>query len=121
MTVGELGPAWLDRQRGHLKPSAYSALEIAWRLRVAPRWGHVPLGDIRPSAVQQWISGLRRGDEDAKPLGASVVARAHQVLSAILADAVRDRMIAANSATGIKLPRQARKRPVYLTHRQVAD
>ena len=50
-----------------------------------------------------------------------MVARAHQVLSAILADAVRDRMIAANPATGIKLPRQARKRPVYLTHRQVAD
>ena len=120
VTVGEIGPGWLDRQRGHLKPSAYSALEIAWRLRVAPRWGHMPLGDIRPSAVQQWISGLR-GDEDAKPLGASVVARAHQVLSAILADAVRDRMIAANPATGIKLPRQARKRPVYLTHRQVAD
>ena len=50
-----------------------------------------------------------------------MVARAHQVLSAILADAVRDRMIAANPATAIKLPRQARKRPVYLTHRQVAD
>src|SRR6476620_12368195 len=47
VTVGELGQAWLARQRGHLKPSAYSALEIAWRLRVAPRWGHVPLGDIR--------------------------------------------------------------------------
>ena len=121
VTVGEIGPGWLDRQRGHLKPSAYSALEIAWRLRVAPRWGARALGDIRPSAVQQWMSDLRHGDDGAKPLGASVVARAHQVLSAILADAVRDRMIAANPATGIKLPRKTRKRPVYLTHRQVAD
>ena len=39
VTVGELGPAWLDRQRGHLKPSAYAVMEIAWRVRVAPRWG----------------------------------------------------------------------------------
>ena len=23
VTVGELGPAWLDRQRGHMKPSGY--------------------------------------------------------------------------------------------------
>ena len=64
---------------------------------------------------------LCRSDEDAKPLGASAVARAHQVLSVILADAVRDRLIAANPATGIKLPRQVRKRPGDPTHRQVAD
>ena len=112
VTVGEIGPGWLDRQRGHLKPSAYSALEIAWRLRVAPRWGHVALGDIRPSAVQQWISDLRRGDDDAKPLGRVGDARAHQVLSAILADAVRDRMITANPAAGIKLPRHDPQGPV---------
>ena len=56
VTVGELGPAWLDRQRGHLKPSAYAVMEIAWRVRVAPRWGSVALGDIRPTAVQQWVS-----------------------------------------------------------------
>src|SRR6476646_9901135 len=93
VTIGELGPAWLDRQRGHLKPSAYSPLEIAWRLRVAPRWGHVPLGDIRPTAVQQWVSDLHRGVGDAKPVAATVVARTYHVLSAILADAARDRLI----------------------------
>src|SRR6476660_8582142 len=36
VTVGELGPAWLDRQRGHLKPSGYGPMETAWRLRVHP-------------------------------------------------------------------------------------
>lgn len=33
VTMGDLGPAWLDRQRGHLKPSAYRPLEVAWRHR----------------------------------------------------------------------------------------
>ena len=121
MTVGELGPAWLDRQRGHLKPSAYAVMEIAWRVRVAPRWGSVALGDIRPTAVQQWVSTLGRGTPGAKPpLGASAVKRTHHVLSAILADAVSDNLIARNPASGVKLPPIPRKRPVYLTHRQVA-
>ena len=118
--VGELGPAWLDRQRCHLKPSAYAVMEIAWRVRVAPRWGSVALGDIRPTAVQQWVSTLGRGTPGAKPLGASAVKRTHHVLSAILADAVSDNLIARNPASGVKLPPIPRKRPVYLTHRQVA-
>jgi integrase len=117
VTVAELGPPWLARQRGHLKVSGYRPLEVAWRLRVAPRWGRVALGDIRPTAVQQWVSDLGRG---AKPVGATVVTRAHHVLSAILADAVADRMLASNPAAGIKLPRKSRKRPLYLTHQQVA-
>jgi site-specific recombinase XerD len=119
VTVGELGPAWLDRQRGHLKPSGYGPMETAWRLRVQPRWGNVALGDIRPTAVQQWISDLGRGTPDAKPVGASVVKRTHYVFSGILADAVRDNLIARNPTAGVKLPRTTRKQPVYLTHQQV--
>jgi hypothetical protein len=73
VTVSKLGQSWLDRQRGHLKPSGYTPMETAWRLRVKPRWGQVALGDIRPTAVQQWISDLGRGTSDVKPVGASVV------------------------------------------------
>lgn len=85
-----------------------------------PRWGQVALGGIKPTAVQKWISDLGRGTQEVKPLGASAVKRAHYVLSQILGDAVRDRLIVANPAAGIALPRTSRKRPVYLTHSQVA-
>ena len=119
VTVGELGPAWLDRQRGHLKPSAYRPLEIAWRVRVAPRWGDVALGDIRPTAVQQWVSDLGRGVDGAKPVGATVVIRTHQVLSAILADAVRDDLLAPNPALASSCPARPASGHVYLTHQQV--
>jgi integrase len=119
-TVGELGPAWLARQQGHLKPSAYRPLEVAWRLRIEPRWGRVALGDIRPTAVQQWVAEVGRGTTDAKPVGATVVSRTYQVFSSILNDAARDRLIPRNPALGVKLPRKTRKRPVYLTHTQVA-
>ena len=118
-TVGELGLLWLDRQRGHLKPSGFITMEAAWRLRVEPRWGRVPLGDIRPTAVQQWVAELGRDTPESNAVGASVVKRTHFVLSGILSDAVRDNLIARNPAAGIKLPRTARKRHVYLTHAQV--
>jgi len=121
VTVGELGPAWLARQRGHLKPSGFRCYESSWRIHVTPRWGGVAIGDIRPTAVQQWVTDLGRGAGDAKPAGASGVARAHHVLSSILADAVSDNLLARNPAAGVKLPRKNRKRQVFLTHRQVTD
>jgi Arm DNA-binding domain len=37
VTVGELGPAWLERQRGHMKPSGFRSYESAWRVHVEPR------------------------------------------------------------------------------------
>ncbi|CAN5283696.1 site-specific integrase [soil metagenome] len=120
-TVDSLGPSWLERQRGHLKPSAYKPLEVAWRTRVQPRWGAMSLGDVRPSEIQTWLVELGQGTEYNKAVGATVVIRTHQVFSAILADAVRDRLLARNPAQGMKLPRKTRKRPVYLNHQQVAD
>jgi integrase len=121
ITIAELGPAWMSRQRGHLKPAAYNSMDIAWRIRVQPRWGNVPIGDIRPTAVQQWIADLSRGASGAKASGASVIIHAHRVLSGILNDAVNDGLLARNPAKGVKLPRVGRKRPVYLTHEQVMN
>ena len=96
-------------------------MEIAWRLRVKPRWGNVALGDIRPTAVQQWVSDLERGTDDVKPVGASVVNRAHHVLSGILADAVPT-----TSSRGIRrrvssCPARRASGNIYLTHHQVAE
>ncbi|OBF70490.1 integrase [Mycobacterium sp. 852002-51613_SCH5001154] len=121
VTLGELGPEWLARQRGHLKPSGYTVIETTWRLRVKPRWGDTAIGDIRPSAVQAWLSELGRGSDDTKPVGAAVVKRTHFVLARVLADAVRDNLIAKNPTAGVNLPRTTRKRAVYLTHDQVAE
>jgi hypothetical protein len=52
-TLDDLGQAWLDRQKGHLKPSGYAVMETTWRVRVKPRWGQVALGDIKPTAATE--------------------------------------------------------------------
>lgn len=119
-TVDTLGEDWLARQKGHLKPSGYKVMETAWRLKVKPRWGHVALGDIRPSAVEGWLAELREGSEGVKPIKPATIKRAHHVLSSILGDAVRDNLIPKNPAAGLSLPRTSRRKHVYLTHAQVS-
>lgn len=119
VTIGELGPEWLARQRGHMKPSAFAPLETAWRRRVLPEWGEHSISQIRPSEVQAWVTNLGIATADEKPVGASVIIRTFGVLAAILDDAVKDRLILANPARGTKLPKKTRKHSIYLSHEQV--
>ena len=112
ITIAELGPGWLARRRGHLKPSTYRPLEIAWRLQVEPTWGRVRLADVRLTDSQAWVSTL------ADKKGATVVIRAFGVLAGILDDAVADRRLIANPVR-TKLPKKTRKAHTYLSHDQV--
>jgi integrase len=111
--VGALGPAWLKRQQGHLKPSAFHSIESAWRCHVEPRWGAVRVCDVRFSDVQGWVADL------AARRGPTIVRDSHGVLARILDDAVRDKVLAANAARGVKLPPRAKRRNVYLTAAQL--
>jgi hypothetical protein len=46
-TIGELGPAWLQRQRGHVKASTIRSYELSWSTHVAQRWGAVRISSVR--------------------------------------------------------------------------
>lgn len=130
VTVGTLGIDWL-RGKSTLKPSSYHSLEVAWRVYVEPRWGNTPVGDIRPTAVETWISELAAGTSVTArtkrqrsaegPRSATVTLRALGVLAGILDAAVRDRRIPSNPARGARnLPRKhSTKQRRYLTDAEV--
>lgn len=112
-TIDDLGEAWVSRQKGVMKPSAFHSVESAWRVHVQPRWGPKPIAEIEYSAVQGWITelaGRRKG---------TLVATAYSVLARILDDAVRDRRIAVNPARGVRLPARAKRKNIYLTAEQL--
>jgi integrase len=113
VTIGELGPQWLDRQRGHMKPSSFRSYDSAWRTHVEPRWGTTRIADVRYSDVQAWVADL------SAKRGPVIVRFAHSVLARILDDCVRDRMLASNPARGVKLPPKPPRRNVYLTAAQL--
>jgi integrase len=116
LTVRELGQGWINNQT-HLKPSAFAVVETSWRVHVEPVWGSRRIGEILHSDVQNWLTTFAAGKD--KPRSATVVLRAYGVLAAILDVAVRDRRIASNPARGVRLPRRAKKKRVYLTPTQV--
>lgn len=128
-TVGELSKVWLMTKRS-LKPSAYKPLEIALKVYVLPRWGDVPVGKVKPSAVEAWLTQIAVGEavtnhayaaEHAKPKSATTVLRALGVLAGVLDLAVKDKRLSKNPARGAEnLPKKAStKAKRYLTHLEV--
>lgn len=118
-TIGELGEQWMTTQT-HLKPSSVAVVESAWRLHVRPAWGPKPIGQIRHSDVQQWVSGLSGGGKDfGKPKSPALVHRCYGILAGILDVAVRDHKLASNPARGVALPRKVSREHRYLTHAQL--
>lgn len=115
VTIGELGPAWLERQQGHMKPSSFRSYESAWRNHVEPRWADTKIGNVKYSDVQAWVTTL------AGSLSASMVANTYSVLKRILDDAVRDRLIPASPipAKTIKMPKRSKGKNIYLTAEQL--
>lgn len=114
-TIDDIGAHWLANL-GHLKESSLRPLEIAWRLYVQPRWGHLPVGQIRHNDVQAWVTSLSTPE---RPRSATTVLRTHGVLASILDAAMRDRRILSNPARGVNLPRKTAKKHLYLSHVQV--
>jgi len=111
--VSTLGTRWIKSRERILKPSTFRSLESSWRIHVLPRWGRRPIGGIRHSEIQAWVSDM------SQTQSATNVLRAHGILAAILDTAVKDRSISTNPAREIALPKKGKKAKAYLTHAQV--
>ena len=63
-TLGQAYEMWwhadaVDRlERSELARSTLKMYESMWRSYVEPRWSDVPVGDIRPLDVQEWLMGM---------------------------------------------------------------
>ncbi len=106
--VQDLWPAWIAAKQVRSKPAYIESLEGAWRKHVQPAWGARQVGSIRHAEVQEWVTSM------SAQYSASVVLRAAGMLRSLLGTAVADRLIAANPADGLTLPRKRPKRHIYL-------
>lgn len=111
VTVGELAKRWRENQVA--KPATLAANASSLEVHILPKWGKVYAADVAHTDVKAWVSSL------SATRGPATVRRAHNVLSMILADAVRDGRLARNPAEGVPLPRKIPKPRVYLSHAQV--
>jgi hypothetical protein len=76
------------------KPTTRVNYSTAWRLRIEPRFGTVPVRRIKPSHIDDWIADMNQ--DGASP---TKVIEAVGVLRRVLGRAVRDKAIAQNSCT----------------------
>lgn len=117
ITVSELAVAWLARQEQKLAPSYFHSVASAWRVHVKPMWGDTSIAGIDTLAIEAWITDMRKRD-----LSATLVIRAHGVLSGVLNDAVRakPKRLGSNPAKDVEnLPEKTARRRVYLSAEDV--
>lgn len=84
------------------RPTTAAQVETNLRRTVYPTLGTRPLGAIRPSEVQAWVSGR------AEALSPGTVRLVFRYLSALFRAAVADRIITVSPCTGVKLPKVER-------------
>lgn len=111
-TVAAWCEVWLDAY-GSRKPSTVRQAGVHVRQIVA-EFGHLPLVDVKPSAVKGWTARLTR--EGYAP---SYVYALHRRLSQILGDAVHDGLLPRNPCSRRTSPGGAPQRPYVATTGQV--
>jgi hypothetical protein len=88
---------WLDQHLG--ADSSIATYRSVLRTHIAPAIGGTPIGALRREDIKTLIARMHR-----KGLSASRIGCAHLVISAVLAEAVRDKKLAESPCTGIQLP-----------------
>jgi integrase len=92
------------------KPHTRAGYETAWRLRIEPRFGPMPVRRIKPSHVDDWVA-----DMIEQGLSVSKITESLGVLRRVLDRVARDRAIANNpcSLRAVSLPKRLQtERPV---------
>jgi hypothetical protein len=88
---------WLDQHLG--ADSSIATYRSVLRAHIDPAIGDKPIGVIRREDIKALIAAMHR-----KRLSASRIGCAHLVVSAVLAEAVRDKKLAESPCTDIQLP-----------------
>jgi integrase len=88
---------WLDQHLG--ADSSIATYRSVLRAHIDPAIGGKTIGTIRREDIKALIASMQR-----KGLSASRIGCAHLVVSAVLAEAVRDRKLAESPCVGIQLP-----------------
>ena len=113
VTFGAYAERWLANSID-LRAQTRERIATNLRAHLIPHFGQRPLGAIKLTEVQAFITAK------ATELAPGTVELIYRQLTTILRAAVRDRVIAANPAEGVKLPREHRGQvqPLPLEHVQ---
>lgn len=109
-TLGEWLDTWLDAHSVEVRANTLASYRFQIRRYVEPyAIAHRNLQQLTPSMLSaHWREVHEHGSKDGGPLSVRTVRYAHTVVRKALSDAVQDRRLEVNPATGTKLPKQQR-------------
>ena len=96
VTLRQFAEEWMEGKAA-LAPKTMALYEYLLQRLIVPGLGNVEPADLTPARVRAWRPGLLRA---GRP-GASTVAKAYRLLSAILSTAVVDNVVARNPASSV--------------------
>ena len=102
MTFEEFASRWLNRQTKYA-PSTIAAYRRMLEV-VYPMIGGIRLNKLRPMALENMLSALRKRKHHGKRINESTAQRYLSVVSAVLSDAKRNEIIEKNPARMLDLP-----------------
>lgn len=109
-TVGDFLDEWHEGAKTELALTAWTNYGQIIRRNIRPYLGSKRLTDLTPLDVKRWHGKLLEGGRrDGGPLSVASVKLAHRILHRALADAVRWNLISTNPASGVRVPKGARK------------
>jgi integrase len=111
----EFAIRWL-RSAPDLKPRTFENYDGIIRNHLAPAIGRTPLSRLRPEHLRDLIRDRRNHG-----LSDSTVRRIVRVASTILKTAVTDRILTANPADGVRLPRESVREMRFLTGEELIE
>ena len=111
ITVDEWAQKWFAIKKSTITAKTFAGYEDTYNTHIKPRWGNVPLAQLRHENVQEWVSSFT--------LASATVRKNHRVLSMILSYAVKAGRLNKNVADRIDLPRLRSKEKRFLSHKAV--
>lgn len=113
VTISELFEKWRPSQ-DLLAPRTRRNNLSSYSVHVEPVWGNWAVNRITTPEVRKWVAEMQAAGKKR-----DTILRAIHVLRAIVETAVEARYLTANPVQKIKVPRETRERPSYLTVDQV--
>ncbi|WP_052956907.1 tyrosine-type recombinase/integrase [Mycolicibacter heraklionensis] len=123
VTFGTVAEDWY-KTKSHRKPKTLAGYRGLLDTLVLPRWESVPLKDVDYRELSQWLSELGvDGSQNGKPLSASRIRQAHQLVHAVFKYAQRSGLVSKNVAAQVErkhdLPTENERVQHALTHAQL--
>jgi len=125
-TVGDYLTAWIERDRGQVRPSTWKGRETHVRVYLIPTLGRLSLARLGSPDVERAIAGWiakgrpvtgedrKRGRQSHRPVSPLTARHVRATLRRALADAVRDGLVGRNAAGDARPPYVAHRPVVYL-------